>query len=502
MNSASQPMQAMPDSKPQCDLLLRGGIIITIDDERTVLQQGSVAIAGQRIVAIGDDAALSAMRADRVVDCYGKVVMPGFVDTHDHLFQHLVRSLGMTQPSLYDWLVNFMTPVVDSLSAESLHAAGLLGAMAAVSSGVTCVVDNPYGIDDPAAITALAQGLGEVGVRGVIGRGMHGPITMFAQSVRIPERRFQLSVRDEIEVTEACMQAHPWGALVSVVPYPEHISLVSEEMIQESVALARKYGTPWQTHGTESELDTQPFLARHGQRPIEWLAAEGLLDQRASLAHCIWVSPAEIEILEEARAGVAHNPISNMLSGKGVCPISTLLDHGITAGLGVDGSIGFNFDMFATMLAAMQAQRALHSDVNALTIEEALEMATKNGAQIANIDAGRLAVGALADIAVIDMSDIRLSPTHVILAQLVFAASSRDVCMTVVNGRIVFEDGRFPLADETSARAEIDDQARRLRGMLPGTEPTTLWQKSVRSQRILRTQRHQQGPEDHNGRGA
>ena len=441
------------------DLLLTGGTVVTVDASRGVIPDGAVAVRGDRIVAVGSASHFVGSTAGRRVDCRGKVVIPGMVDLHDHLFQHLLRGLGDDIPDLYGWLSRFMLPTAFALTPEIVRAGGLLGSMLALRSGITSVVDHHYGNTELEAIAALGSAMKEVGVRGVIARTIFGPTTVIAEEAGVGPF-FGSSIEEEIESTSAAIDLFVGDPRVVVWPAPDHIPYNDVEMVSASVDLARRRDVGWYAHCSEVELDVSGYVTHYGARPIDLLYEEGLLSPSAVLAHCNWLSDREMERLAETGTSVAHNPSSNSLGMTGICHVRELLDAGVRMGIGVDGIGSMGFDMFEEMMLAVQIQRMTRVTIRglegALRHEEAIEMATLQGAASIGLEAGSIEVGKLADLAVVDFEEPWLSPGYATVALLVRVARAHDVSMTIVGGEVVYEDGRFPLlGDQESTVAEV-----------------------------------------------
>ena len=212
-----------PPLQAPLDLLLKGATVVTLDEGRRILLDGAVGIRGERIAYVGSAVEAPTHASTRTIDCSAKVVLPGFVNTHDHMYQQLARGFAerLEPGDLYDWLARFILPVVDASTVETTRAGALLGAMQAASCGVTTTFDNHYGFDSIDALTAVVEGMSGVGIRGIVGRGIWGPETELSRASGVHSRMFKYSVAEEIALTEECMIRHPWGSLVSVVPYPD-----------------------------------------------------------------------------------------------------------------------------------------------------------------------------------------------------------------------------------------------------------------------------------------
>ncbi len=447
------------DSEPRaCDLLLTGGAVVTVDDERRVIEPGAVAVAGDRIVAVGTPADLQGLRAKRTVDTGGKAIMPGFIDCHNHMFQLIARGLGEGM-ALWPWLASFMWPLSIHIRPEEAAAAARLASVESARAGFTAVTDNHYAPTDVDTTIAVAEALETVGLRGVVARGMMGEPTAVARAGGLAGGMFRYSANEEIDITRACMRARPPGSRVAVWPAPENVVYCDQDLVRRSVELAREFRTGWHTHCSEVRTDPEYYLEFYGIRPVEWLAREGLLGHGATIAHGIYLDDSEVEAIGSTVTGVAYCPASHQYIAIGVMRLRDLRRAGATVGLGTDGASGHRQDPFEQMKMAVLLQRVHALEPTASTAEEALELATREGARYLGVDAGQIAVGKLADLVVIDLQRPHLTPRHRAVSALVYSATPADVVMTIVGGEIVYENGACTRVDEAEVMAEAQARA-------------------------------------------
>jgi 5-methylthioadenosine/S-adenosylhomocysteine deaminase len=446
------------DAPPTCDLLITGGTVVTVDDDRRVLDQGAVAIVADRIVEVGSAADLNRYVAARTIDAKGMAVMPGFVDTHQHLFQYLLRGLG-EGIELWPWLSDFMWPVSTAITRDEARIGAQLGAVEAARAGVTSVLDNHYAPTDYDSTMAVAQAIEDVGIRGAVARGMMGQVTEMASKHGLAGDLFHYSNDEELEITRACMDARPVGSRVGIWPAPENIIYVDQELVAASVELAREHGVGWHTHCSEAETDPIFYLEEYGKRPVQWLMEQGLLGPEATLAHGIFFDDAEIEALGESQTGIAYCPISHQYIALGVMRLRDLRGAGAVVGLGLDGGSGHKLDMFSCMKQAVLLQRVHSRRPHESNGEEAIELATRVGAEYLQIDSGVLAEGKLADVTIVDQSQVHHTPMHRIVTSLVYSTDPSDVTYTIVGGDVIYEGRRCTKVDENAVVAEANARA-------------------------------------------
>ncbi|MDJ0924719.1 MAG: amidohydrolase [Acidimicrobiia bacterium] len=453
-----------------CDLLLKSGSVVTVDEDRRVIEPGSVAVRGNRIVAVGPDDELNHYEPVRTIDCSGRAVIPGLIDTHNHLFQGLARGLGEGMP-LWTWLTDFMWPFSTNITPDEARIGALLGAVEAARAGTTAVVDNHYAPTDLDTTLAVAGAIETVGLRGAVARGIMGEATEVARRFNLAGALFQYSNDEEIEITDAAIDAYPPGGLVGVWPAPVNVIYNDQDLVRRSVELARKRGTGWHTHCSERKEDPPTYVDEYGIRPVEWLYREGLLGPEATLAHGIYLDDDEIAHVGETETGIAYCPISHEYIGLGVMRLRDLRASNAPVGLGTDGPCcNHRQDMFECMKQAILLQRVHSLEPTVSNGEEAMELATLEGARYLGVDVGSLEPGKLADIVVVDLEQPHLTPRHRTVAALAYSARGSDVIYNIVDGRIIYENGHCTLVDE---RAIMEEAQRRSEELIAraGLEP-------------------------------
>jgi len=451
----------MSGAPQTCDILILNGLVVTMDDERRLLDRGAVAVRGNRIVGVEAGSDSKHWQAERTIDCSGGVVIPGLVDCHNHLFQSLARGLGEGLP-LLGWLKELMWPLALTMTREEARIAASLGAVEAVGSGITCVVDNHYSPPDFESTMAVADAMDTVGLRGIVAKGMFGGPTEVTDRRGLPAELLQHSTEQELEITRECILSRPPTGRIGIWPAPVNLVNAEQELVRRSVELAREYRLRWHTHCSESKSDPALYQEVYGISPVEWLSSEGLLGD-ATLAHAIWLSDREIDLIGETATGISHNPVSNQYLASGIMRLGDLREAGAVVGLGTDGaSAGHRQDPFELMKAAVLLQRVATLDPSVATAQLALELATREGARYAGVDAGVLAPGKLADIVVIGLDGPHLCPLHEVVPALVYSVRAPDVELTMIDGVIVYEAGRFLRVDAGEVMEEGQARSREL----------------------------------------
>ncbi len=437
--------------------------MITLDADRRIIPDGAVTVVGDRVTAVGPSVELAdhAKRANRVIDCSGRVLMPGMTDAHTHLFQTLGRGIG-DGLSLVPWLQNFMFPYANSITRDIAVAGVRLGALQAALSGTTMVVDNHYAPTDTETTLAVADAIEEIGIRGAVARGIFGPTNVGADLMGVSPDLFPWSAQEELAITEACLAERPVGSHVEIWPTPENVVYVDPDLIVASAELAKEAGVRWHTHCSESAEEIGFFESVHGIRPVAWLAREGLLDERTTLAHAIWLDDDEVAAMGDNGASAIHNPVSNQYLASGVLRLAPLLEAGANISLGSDGIAVSGQNMFEAMKSGTLLHRVHNLDPTVTNVEQFLEFATLGGAAMAGLEAGSLDAGQLADIIVLDVDKIHHTPWNHPVASIVHCGVAADIDTVIVGGRIIVEKGRSTLVDEAEVMAEAAEAARRL----------------------------------------
>ena len=446
-----------------CDLLLTNAHVLTMDDEYTVHPAGSVAIRGHEIVGVGDAALEYEPR--ETVDCAGRVVMPGFVNAHTHAPMTLLR--GVADDLRLDvWLLGYMMPVErEFVRPDFVELGTSLACAEMIRSGTTCFADMYYFEE------SVATAAGAAGVR-----------ALCAQTVLKFPAPDAGSFEDSLSRARDFISRWKPHPLVVPAVAPHAPYTCTEEILRACAELACEFDVPLHTHLSETAFEVEASRKAHGMPVVPWVKKQRLFDARVLAAHCVHVDEGEIRALKEARAGVAHNPTSNLKLGSGVAPVAKMLELGVPVGIGTDGTASNNdLDMFEeTRLAALLA-KGISGDPTALPARQALAMATRIGARAVHLGhlIGSLEVGKRADLIAIDLDQSHNVPRfgrdpNAIYSQIVYAAKATDVVDVMCNGRWLMRNRRLLTLDEQSLHAAARDVARRIDAFLVEREQSVL----------------------------
>jgi 5-methylthioadenosine/S-adenosylhomocysteine deaminase len=435
-------------------LLIRNGIVVTLNDRLEVLA-GGVAARDGRIVAVGG-AADDAGPFDRVVDAAGDYVLPGLVQTHVHLCQTLFRGLGDDLP-LLEWLRRRIWPLEAAHTAATLRASARLAAAELLAGGTTTVLTMETVHDTDAVFEALA----DTGLRATVGKCMMDN----GGDADVPRRLREETTRSIEESLALARRWHGAGnGRLRVAFAPRFAVSCTRGLLEAVAALSQESGALVHTHAAESRDETDLVRRLTGHSNLNYLARTGLASPRLCVAHCVWVDDQEQALLAERDVKVLHCPGSNLKLGSGVAPVAELMARGVCVSLGADGAACNNrLDMFAEMRLAATLQ-AMRRGPGALDARRALWMATRSGARTLGLDneLGSLEVGKRADVIVVSRERAHMAPADDPWSALVYGATAADVRMTIVDGEVCSADGRLAWADEREVVAEAREACRQV----------------------------------------
>ena len=430
-------------------MLLTGTVVVDAD---TVLEDGAVVTAGDRIEAVGSAAELRDRfpgHEHRAFD----IVAPGLVGAHVHSVQSLGRGVA-DDAELLDWLFDYVLPMEAGLDAEGMRLAAELGYLECLASGTTTVVDHLSVNHADAAFEAAR----ERGIRARIGK-----VLMDKEAPDGLEEATDRALRD----SEALIRRHH-GAENGRIQYavtPRFAVSCTEECLRGARELADRYdGVRIHTHASENEDEIATVESETGMRNVHWLDEVGLTGDDVVLAHCVHTDESEREVLAETGTNVTHCPSSNMKLASGIAPVEDYLHRGINVALGNDGPPCNNtLDAFTEMRQASLLGKVDARDPTRLPASTVLEMATTNGAHAAGFDRlGTLREGQRADVIGITTDRTRATPLHDPLSHLVYAAHGDDVVFTMVDGRIRYDDGEHVGIDADAVRERATRHAKRV----------------------------------------
>lgn len=431
-------------------LWIRDAIIVTMEDGDTPFT-GDVTIAGDTITGIYQKEAvaeqqLSAQSFDRIIDAKGMIVMPGFINAHQHSPMNLLKGFS-DDLKLMDWLEQKMFPAEARMTAKDIYWGSKLSMAEMIRSGTTTFADMYIHMND------IATAVQETGMRASLTRGL-----VFTDD------QAQQRLNEAVDLVEKWQGAAEGRITTMFGPHSPY--LCAPEPLRHVIELAKQYDRPIHIHLAETKEELAIMSERYKQTPTQYLHELGLFDHsHVLLAHGVHLDRADIDLLQGMRGGVSHNPISNLKLGCGIAPVTELQQNDIMVGLGTDGAgSATTLDMFASVRAATWLQKLHYGDPTALPAYRALQMATINSAKLLHIDheTGSLQVGKKADMILIDLNKPHVQPIHEPISLLAYAAQGSDVHTTIVNGRILMDNRELITMDEQRVLQEGRERAQRI----------------------------------------
>jgi cytosine/adenosine deaminase-related metal-dependent hydrolase len=446
-------------------LLIRNALLVaTMDDAKRRLPGGDVYIEDGVIRQVGRGLAV---KADRTLDARGCLVLPGFVNTHHHLYQTFTRNVPAVQNAkLFDWLLH-LYEIWRRLTPEMVHVSALVGLGELLLTGCTTSTDHFYVFPKGQPGDLIDREIRAARELGARFQPCRGSMSLGKSKGGLPPDDVVQSEDAILKDCDRLVKAHHDAArysLCRIAVAPCSPFSVTPDLLRETADFARRRGLKAHTHLAET-LDEERFcLEKFGRRPLAYMETVGWTGPHFWYAHAVHMNAAEVRTLARTRTGVAHCPTSNLRLGSGFMPFRAMRDAGVPVGLGVDGSASNDSsDMLGEVRMALLAHR-VGSGVASTTAEEVLWVATRGGAEVlGRDDIGSLEPGKAADVAVFDLNGIdHAGAWHDPLAAVVFTGISHRARWTLVQGRVVVEDGRLTGVDEDEVARRANELSLRL----------------------------------------
>ncbi len=404
--------------------------ILTMKD--TQILEGELWVQDQKILYVGDgsdvdrvyqELVLESIVWDREIDCEGNLLMPGFKDAHTHSGMTLLRSYADDLP-LADWLNQQVFPIEAKMDGEMIYHLTKLAVLEYLTSGITAIFDMYLTPE------TIARACVDMGMRCVQVSGQNN----FSQSLELTEKMYQKLNYDD--------------PLLSYFIGFHAEYTCSRELLEGVAALSHKYQAPVFTHLAETRAEVEGCKERYGMSPVKLLDSLGMFDYGGGGYHCVYLDEEDMEIFRKRNLSVVTNPGSNTKLASGIAPISDYLQRGINVAIGTDGPASNNcLDMFREMFLVTGLAKLRENDAAAVDALEVLKMATVNGSKAMNLpDTDVLDRGKEADIIMIDLHQPNMQPINNIPKNIVYSGSKQNVKMTMIQGKILYENGQFTKA--------------------------------------------------------
>jgi 5-methylthioadenosine/S-adenosylhomocysteine deaminase len=435
--------------------LIRNAMIITMDSQRRVLKNTDLLLEDSIIAAIGQDIR---EKADQIIDGSGRMILPGFICGHTHLYGIMLRGAPLDIKPTSDFLQileRIWWKVDSAFVNEDAYASALASCYEFVKSGTTCFADTYSGPGSiEGVLDAIAKGVTQVGIRGILA---------FEATERNSKKEGERGLKENIRFLKK-LQQNPNDLLHGM--YSLHASFtLSDELIQKTREQADQLPAPLTIHTSEGLIDVYHNIERYDKRTVERLFDLGILGPDVVLAHCVHVNRDELELIRGSGAVVAHNPMSNMNNAVGVAPVKDMYKLGIPVCLGNDG---FIFDAIENIRTAYLTHKVHHLDTRVTTPQQVIEMATINGAEAYGLDEkiGSIEQGKQADIVILHPNP-RVTPIlpNGVYGYIVYGCTAHDIEHVFVQGKQLVDNHQV-----VSIKPEVVEKA--LEHVVPN-----LWEK-------------------------
>lgn len=427
-------------------ILFKNADILVKEDNFKVISNAYLAVDGDKISYVGTEKPMGEF--DEIKDMNGKILMPGLINCHNHCPMVLLRGIGSDLP-LQQWLFDTVFPIEDKLTAEEIEAGSELALLEMISGGTVSFSDMYF---EP-----------ETTIRAVAESGMKANITRPVQSFdpnETPEQSYRM--KEAIELYDRYNNTFDGRVLIDFCIHAEYTC--TETIARAFIEKVNERNGNLHIHLSETKKEHEECIQRYGKTPAEWFDSLGGFDSSAFAAHCVWLSESDIELFRRKGVSVVHNPTSNMKLASGFAPIQRMLDMGINVALGTDGaSSNNNLDMFEEMHIASIIHNGYTLDATVMNADTVLNMATPNGARVQRREnCGELKVGNKADIIAVSLDSPHMVPALDKKALLTYSAQSSDVTMTMVDGKVLYENGEYKTLDKEKIYFDINRAVEKL----------------------------------------
>jgi 5-methylthioadenosine/S-adenosylhomocysteine deaminase len=431
-------------------ILIEHATVITLDRERRILTDGSILVDGRNIVQVGPARTMRPPRPPaRVIDARRRVVLPGFVDTHVHLSEHLTRGLLLDDVPVDRYLPDWLVPLYSVITPEEERVSALLACIEMIRTGTTTFCEAGTLFD----VGAVADAVEAIGMRAVLGR--------WSWDLAAGPGRMQQTTEDALRLNERMIESVHGraGGRIGAWPLLLGFGTCSPALMEGARALADRHGVGWGM----MHFASHPSRRTADRVPLTELDALGVLTASTKLAHMVYVDDHDIALLARRRVKISHCPTAGLKHTKGLAAhgrFVEMLDAGVCVSLGGDSGNGSNhFDMLRLMYLVATIYKDARLDVSLMPPERALEMATLGGAEALLMETaiGSIEPGKRADLVLYDLDVPEWRPLLNPVNNLVYAATGASVRTVLIDGRVVLEDGQLTTLDERALfeRAEV-----------------------------------------------
>lgn len=457
------------------NLRVQNALVVTLNDKDEIIEEGTIAVEGNRLSYVGPADRAPAGPFDRVIDGSRFLALPGFVNAHCHSPANLFRGLLNSRP-LEIWRAYYRA-ALRAMVAEDFYASALLGAMEMLRTGTTTVLDHFFGNQKIAFMGAgdAIRAMRDVGLRHVVAltlsdRRYEETVPLSATPAALTPEIDRMS-RSETQSTEYWLKEceafisefHDPENLTTCCPGPSAVQRCTDRLLRGAMEISERSRLPLHVHLAETKAQMLMGQRLYGRSLLQQLSALGALKANVSLAHSVWIEAGDIELLAQSGATAVHNPASNLKLGSGLARIPHMLAAGVHVALGTDGAASNDGqNMFdAVRLASLIHNVAITDYRSWITPHQALCMATRQGARAFGLEAGVLAQGRLADLVLLRRDRVAFTPLNNPVQQIAWCENGSSVDTVIVNGEVVVEEGRLiRMREEEILRLAAESMAR------------------------------------------
>lgn len=417
-----------------CDLLIKAKYILPMNDALDIIQNGFVAILGNKIIAIGSTDDVKNFEAREKIDAGNSILMPGLINTHTHAAMAMFRGLADDLP-LNDWLQNHIWPAeAKYVKPDFVRTSVSLACLEMIKSGTTCFNDM-YFFEE-----VTAEDVEKIGIRAILGEAT---LDFPTPSCQTPTE----TIRKTIELAKKFKN----NELINIAIAPHSVYALSEENLIKVKEISFEFNLPIHIHVSETKKEIEDCQKQNKLSPVAYLDSLGVLSRPVTAAHSVWLDKNDLEIYKKNNVKVAHCPASNMKLASGVSPVAKMINQGIIVGLGTDGVASNNtLNMFGEMRLAALLHKVSNFNPTLVSAREAVKMATIDGARVlgSENEIGSLEIGKRADMISIDLDQAHLTPMYDPYSHLVYAARGSDVNDAIINGKIIMRNREVSTIEE------------------------------------------------------
>lgn len=419
--------------------LIKNAILVDMVSEECNIKNADILINDNIIQKISENIE---EQCDKIIDATGMVCMPGLVNTHTHLGMSIFKGYK-DDNKLMDWLNNVIWPIEDKFTDNEIYWNSYMSSIEMIKSGTTTFNDMYFNMEK---VIEVAE---KIGQRAVI-------------SWSVTDN----SIRDKFEKTREYFNKYNHkNSLIKIYVSAHAGYTCNPETIEKCVKLAKELGTGIHIHLAETKAEEQIIKENYGKTPTKYLKDLGVFEVPVILAHGIYFSKEDIEILKTIKGGISHNPISNCKLASGICDVTNLKSNGITVALGTDG-VGSTttLDMFEEMRTAAYLQKINTMEPTSINAYEILKMATIEGARVLDLDdeIGTVEVGKKADLIFINTNKTHLYPENDLCSNLVYSANGADVDTVIIDGKVIMQNRKLLTINEKHVKKNIAKVVKRL----------------------------------------